>query len=176
MVLFCLLDPEPTEEVFANEEPVPLDTTPVSAGGLTLEDMEDTAVSPTLSSNEARKRPREVSPEPSMMMTMTRRTRDTSPAPLMKSWIGRCLPSSRSASSTPTPPLPRRSFTTPTPTSCTILPPPRRSFSPPRRRSPTPTFPLPHPSPPPHMYQDKCQGPDLTSAHSSPCQNALSQK
>ena len=85
MVLFCLLDPEPTEEVFANEEPVPLDTTPVPAGGLTLEDMEDTAVSPTLSSNEARKRPREVSPEPSMMMTMTRRTRDTSPAPLMKS-------------------------------------------------------------------------------------------
>ena len=75
MVLFCLLDPEPTEEVFANEEPVPLDTTPVPAGGLTLEDMEDTAVSPTLSSNEARKQPREVSPEPSMMMTMTRRTR-----------------------------------------------------------------------------------------------------
>ena len=53
MVLFCLLDPEPTEEVFANEEPVPLDTTPV-------EDMEDTAVTPTLCS---RKRPREVSPE-----------------------------------------------------------------------------------------------------------------
>ena len=48
-----MLDPEPTEEVFANEEPVPLDTTPV-------EDMEDTAVTPTLCS---RKRPREVSPE-----------------------------------------------------------------------------------------------------------------